>query len=214
MRIVKETSSSNSTSYIDFEKVFLKAIFKALLMNLASGLNNGDLGDSDASLRLKLSGYQRYLMIKGNNPESEYKPGRIALQAINRYQQGKPDISRNRIVKEIKKTVEIADEKHNERMKAYLYKIKKHAKEFVNDKGEIITSLKNTWDIRDIVSEKYCKNINTVLEEEETFDVDKYLQSLLDRKNHKKDKHPVSRKIKAFRENYILERYQKVIQKP
>lgn len=211
IRIIKEVSYSNSISYHEFEKVFLKAIFKASLMNLAAGLNNGELGEADASLRLKLSSYQRFLMINGNNPDFEFKLGRNTLQAINKYQSAQPDISRNRVVKEIKEAVANHEEKHKDRIKAYLYRIKKHAKEFVNERGEVITSFKNTWDIRDIVNSKYSKNISTVLDEEQTFDEDKYLNDLLRNKKNKLESVPIARKIKTFRENYMYEKYQRTV---
>ena len=213
IRIMKEASSSSQVSYSQFEKVFLKAIFKASLMNLAVGLNNGDLGDADASLRLKLSSYQRYLMINGSNPDYEFKLGRSTLSAINKYIAGKPEISRNKVVKEIKKTVANADEKHKDRIKAYLYRIKERAKEFVNDRGEVLSNYKNTWDIRDIILEKFRKNISTVLEEEQTFDEAKYLNELLKEKKIKAGSNPIDRKTKAFRENYIYEKYQKNVKK-
>ena len=213
IRIMKEVSSSSYVSYLEFEKVFLKAIFKASLMNLAVGLNHGDLGASDASLRLKLSTYQRYLMINGSNPDFEFKLGRNALQAINKYIEGRPEISRNKIVKEIKATVAHADEQHKDRIKAYLYRIKRRAKEFVNEHGEVMQNYTNHWDIRDIVLQKYCKNIPTVLEEEQTFDEAKYLNELLKERKIKVGNYPIDRKIKAFRENYIYERYQKTVKK-
>ena len=214
MRILKEITDKSLVSYREFEKVFLKSIFKAALMNLAFGLNNGELDVSDASLRLKLANYERNLMIKGLSPDGESKLGKHALQAIYKYQKGKPDSSRNRVTANITQTVELAENSHKERLKGYLYKLKNRAKEFINDRGDVITNLKNTWDISNVVSTKYNKTVSTVLEGEQTFDKDKYLKEITKVKITKHDKAPIPRKIRAFRENFTLAKYQKLIESP
>ena len=211
-RIAKEISNSNIITYNDFEKVFLKAILKASLINLASTLQN-NLGSSDQSLRLKLSNYQRAIMIRGNDPDEDFRLGKNTMQAISKYQKNKtgPD---NKGFKQIQSFLNTAEEENEERIKAYLYRVKKHAKEFVNDKGEVVTNIKNTWDIRDLIHAKYAKMIPTVLEEEQTFDEQKYINELSKDKKLKVGKGPILRKIKVFRENYILEKYQKIIANP
>lgn len=214
MRILKEITDKSVVSYKEFEKVFLKSIFKAALMNLAFGLNNGELGVSDASLRLKLANYERNLMIKGLSSDGESKLGKHALQAVYKYQKGKPGISRNRVTANITQTVEFAENSHKERLKGYLYKLKNRAKEFINERGDVITNLKNTWEISNFVSNKYNKTVSTILEGEQTFDKDKYLKEITKIKKSKHDKAPIPRKIRAFRENYTLEKYQKLIESP
>lgn len=214
MRIVQEISNQSTIRYEEYEKIFLKAIFKASLLNLAAGLNNGELETSDASLRLKLSSYQRFLMLKGTDPDHESRLGRTTLQAICKYQNSQPDMSRLRVSKDIKSTIKAAELQHRERIKAYLYKLNTCAKEFVNEKGEITTTAKNTWDIRDFVDAKYSKRIPTILEEEKKFDEAKYIENLVKPKRVKVNQLPLPRKIKAFRENYMLEKYQKIVVSP
>ena len=214
MRMFRDITSSNYLDYSDFEKIFIKSIFKAALMNLAAGLNNGELDSNDASLRLKISNYQRSLMLKGTSPDGDNKQFKQSLQAICKYQKNQPNFSRNKITVDLKKTVEHVEENHKERMKGYLYKLKAKAKEFINERGDIITSVKNTWDIRDIVSSKYSKKVSTVLEGEKTFDAGKYFKKLTKTQKLQVDRPPIPRKIKAFRENYTLEKYQKLIESP
>ncbi|OMJ77212.1 hypothetical protein SteCoe_23249 [Stentor coeruleus] len=214
MRIVQEICNQSTIRYEEYEKIFLKAIFKASLLNLAAGLNNGELETNDASLRLKLSSYQRFLMLKGTDPDHESKLGRTTLQAICKYQNSQPDMSRLRVSKDIRNTIKAAENQHKERIKAYLYKLNTCAKEFVNEKGEITTTAKNTWDIRDFVDLKYSKRVSTMLEEEKTFDEAKYIEKLVKPKRVKLNQVPLPRKIKAFRENYMLEKYQKIVVSP
>ena len=65
-----------------------------------------------------------------------------------------------------------------------------------------------------MIHAKYAKMIPTVLEEEQTFDEQKYINELSKDKKLKVGKGPILRKIKVFRENYILEKYQKIIANP
>jgi rubrerythrin len=211
IRVASSVSASNLISYIEFEKIFLKAIFKASLINLASSLNSTEVGSCDASLRLKLSNYQRNLMIKGNDPDYDFKLGRTTLQAISKYQKTQPDTYSTKITKKINSTVANAEINHKDKIKAYLYKVKEHAKDFINDKGEVVTNLKNIWDIRDIINTKMSKKISTVLDQ--TFKEQEYINQITKLKKIKLNKLPLIRKIKVFRENYTLEKYQKMLSK-
>jgi hypothetical protein len=214
MRMLRDITTASYLNYFEFEKIFIKSIFKAALMNLAAGLNNGELEVTDASLRLKISNYQRALMLKGTSPDGDSAQFKSNLQAVYKYQKAQPLISRNRITQDLKKTVENVEESHKERLKSYLYKLKGKAKEFVNEQGEIIPGLRNTWDIRDAVANKYSKNISTVLQGEETFDPSKYFKEITKVRRFKQEKPPMSRKIKAFRDNFTLEKYQRLIESP
>lgn len=214
MRILKEITDKSLVSYREFEKVFLKSILKSALLNLASVLNYGELGVSDASLRLKLSNYERNFMIKGTSPDGEYKQGKHILQAVSKYQAKQPGCSRNRVTENIQKTVEFTENSNKERLKGYLFKLKNRAREFVNDRGDIMTNLRNTWEISNVITDKYKKTVSTVLDGEQTFDQQKYFKEITKVKKSRHDKAPVPRKIKAFRENYTLERYQKLIESP
>jgi hypothetical protein len=49
----------------DFEKIFLKPVFKGALANIAHGLSSGEFSDLTVPLGLKIAAYQRRLLFAG-----------------------------------------------------------------------------------------------------------------------------------------------------
>lgn len=65
-----------------FQRIFVKSIFKGALLNIAYGLSRGDLCDDSLSLKVKITEFQRKLIVSGLKVR-DGKPNKDGAQAVN-----------------------------------------------------------------------------------------------------------------------------------
>mmetsp|Transcript_26306 Transcript_26306/g.47141 ORF Transcript_26306/g.47141 Transcript_26306/m.47141 type:complete len:538 (-) Transcript_26306:416-2029(-) len=70
-----------------FNRIFVKSIFKGALFNIAYGLSHGEFLDANLSLKVKISEYQRRLIVSGLKiwDGKLHKEGTQAVNAISQY---------------------------------------------------------------------------------------------------------------------------------
>lgn len=203
--LINRYTSGNQVNYMTFEKIFLKPIFKGGLLNLANNFNNFD---STLPLRLKLGMEQRKVMLAGTKPSLNLssKHGRLVLNSLDKFKQ------KNR---ETKKTVDVvleeAEEVNEERLLGYLYSLKDEAKSFLNEKGELQTNSKNTWDLREEINPVEDKS---VLSDSQRYRHSTYLSILNNKSIGDNSKHIIlTPKVKLFRDNYVWKRFEGLVNK-
>lgn len=207
MRLCNSLQKSDFVFYDHFELIFIKAILKSALMNLAVGLSSDDFSGND-SLLMKLAACQRKFMIAGlslRNTDLSAQ-GKKALQAVSKYQSAHADSSRVKVMQKAHEELESGKGEVITRLKGYLYKINEHAQEFIDEKGEISTELVNPWDVRDQVN-RFGKKLENSIDPDETFNQDFYtsLLSPVASKIRKFSHFPA--KVKLFREAHLLENF-------
>ena len=208
IRLSNAMQQAGCVFYDSFEKIFLKALLKSGLLNLAFGLDNGDFAGRNTSLLMKLARCQRKFMVSGvslRNSELALQ-GRKALQAVSKYQQEHSDTSRAKATINAQEYLANNAEYGGDRHKNYLYKINENAKEFVDQVGNVATSLKDPWDIRDQVN-LHGKKIDNSIDHEDTFNKELYFSMLSPAKLNKRAVEPFPRNVKAFRENFLFDKF-------
>ena len=205
--IAKSIESQSSFTYNHFEKIFLKAILKATLFNVAVFLDRNDF--EDFSMKLKLAIIQRRLMMNGtkSRTDASTKQGRVTLQALDAY---KKKIGYDKLQKEEqnKLSIEAAEEINEEKILHMLFKLKENAKMFINELGEVNGNIKNTWDLKTNIGDNTEECSPTPKFKEE-----KYLSALKDSEKHYNySSGPYTRKVKLFRENFLYKQFNKLIE--
>lgn len=160
VRVASKLQQASMINFESFEKIFLKPMLKSALVNLAKGLNNTSFAGSD-SLIMRLARCQRKFMIAGlsqRNNELSIQ-GRKALQAVAKYQEKNTDTSRAKVMEEVRKDILKSEQAAEDRLREYLYKIKETAHDFLDDWGNVSTTLKNPWEIRDEIKRKRQKSL-------------------------------------------------------
>lgn len=201
--IAKNSDSSSAFPYFSFEKIFLKAILKASLFNVAVFLNMGD--SEDFSMKLKLVIVQRRLMMAGTKTrrDANSKQGRVTLHALDSYKKKVGD----KFTKETSNlmTIEAAEEINEDKMLQMLFKLKESAVSFLEDNGDVKKNVKNIWDIKlNVGDDDDCSPTPKFKEE-------RYLSALKNPEIFLNGTGPYSRKIKMFRENFLLKKFNKMI---
>ncbi|CAG9319645.1 unnamed protein product [Blepharisma stoltei] len=201
--LINKYVNSKHLSYEKFEKLFLKPMFKGGLINLVSSFN---LTENNLPLRLKLGQEQRKVLISGTKPSlnSSVKHGRMVLDSLDKYKQKNGNID-----KDFSISLEEAEELNEDRLQSYLYSIRDDARFFLNERGELISNSKNTWDIREQVKPE---NDNSILNSSQKYKKSTYM-SILENKTVEEAKKTasLSPKVKLFRENYLWKRYNNLI---
>jgi hypothetical protein len=212
-KISNMCNASGYINYEQFESVFLKAILKSGLINLATGVNDKAFAGKNSSLAMRLSKCQRKFMIAGFSLKNNQltMQGKKALQAVSKYLDQHKITSRAKITELARKELEQADQIDSSRLKGYLYRINEHANDFVDDLGNINTYIKNTWEIRNHVN-RTGKNISNSLDPLDTFNKDLYLKILKQNFDIQSPEH-IPDKVKIFRQNYLLEKFSSSIKK-
>ena len=151
-RLVTTSERMGMIDFEAFEKVFLKAILKSALMNLAEGLNNKKFAGEGDSLAIKLSRCQRMFMVSGIGMKNTVlsMQGRQALGAISKYQANHKESSRARAMVDVRQILEKSEQDAEERLNGYLYKISEDAERFLDNWGSL-KSNQNLWEIREKV---------------------------------------------------------------
>ena len=214
MRLSNLLQKKNCIFFEQFESIFLKAILKSALMNLAVGLNSGEFAGKDSSLIMKLAKCQRKLMISGLSLRNTElcNQGKKALVAVEKYQNSHESGNRVRIMAKVKKEIEENKEDADQRVTNFLYKIDEHAGEFVDEDGKISTELRNPWDIRNHVN-RLEKKIESMQDPEETFNKELYFSMLKPVEVVKHEFKNLPRKVRLFREKHLLECFLKASKK-
>jgi hypothetical protein len=85
-----------------FHRIFIKSVFKGALVNIAHGLSHGEFLEENLSLKVKISEYQRKLVVSGLKvwDNKLIKEGAQAVQAVSEYKQ---ELERRRAVPEKRK---------------------------------------------------------------------------------------------------------------
>lgn len=203
--IAKNAEFSSYFSYNSFERVFLKAILKASLFNVAVCLNRKDF--ENFSMRLKLAIGQRKLMMASTKGRVDIyaKQGRVTLQALDTYKKrvGSDMLKTN----STRLTKEAVDDINEERIMQILFKLKDNAKMFINEFGDVKQEIKNPWDIRSSLNEADEDYSPTPKFKEE-----KYLNSLFEPGAVSIGPGPYERRVKLFRENYLFKKFHDMVQ--
>lgn len=132
----------NVILYEDFESIFYKAIFKAELLNLAYGFQSIDLDSS--SIKLKFTMIQRQLMLDGTKPKLKAsKPARVLLDSIDKYQRSISTMA-NKSNYDMESSLNESENHNKIRIYDYLFTIKESAQPFLDNKGNLRPSIKNT----------------------------------------------------------------------
>ncbi|CAG9322601.1 unnamed protein product [Blepharisma stoltei] len=197
--ISSQNNKSKYITYEDFEKVFYKAIFKAELLNLAYGLQGLDLNEESSSVKLKFTMIQRQLMMTGTKPRASFHDkGRIVLDSLDKYRRSISSLM-NKSNYEFDNSLDEAEKQNQTRIHDFLYSIKESAHPFLDQRGNLRSNIRNTWDVRENISESHSPvDENATIGETSIND---------DRKS------PYSKNVKIFRENYLLTEFSKNVSK-
>lgn len=200
--IIKAIDTSSSFYYNSFEKIFLKSILKASLINVAIFLNDSDY--KDFSIKLKLGVSQRRLMIAGTSPRytSTAKQGRVVLQAMDTYKRRagyEAEATNNKL------TLESAEELNDEKINKALFKLKESANQFLDDHGNVKENIKNVWEIKSSLPDT-SQEFSTP-----KFSQQKYTSVLTDTENLTTNSKTYNRRVKLFRENFLYKEFNKMI---
>ena len=102
-------------------------------------------------------------------------------------------------------TIEAAEEINEDKMLQMLFKLKESAVSFLEDNGDVKKNVKNIWDIKlNVGDDDDCSPTPKFKEE-------RYLSALKNPEIFLNGTGPYSRKIKMFRENFLLKKFNKMI---
>lgn len=157
--MICEIENSGFVVFVKFEQIFFKALLKSALMNLATGLNDKKFAGSD-SLVARLFRCQRKFMVSGVGVKKSLLnvQGRLALNAVCKYQSEHENCVKNKIFRDVKSELRKADEDIEERMHGYLYRINEDAEQYLDQWGNL-KSLEGMWEIRDKVKYSVEKTV-------------------------------------------------------
>jgi hypothetical protein len=156
-RLATTSERMGMIDFESFEKIFLKAILKSALINLAEGLNNKKFAGED-SLAIRLARCQRKFMVSGVGQKNTVLSlqGRQALQAVSRFQTYHIQSARNKAMVDVREVLRKDEEDADDKLLGYLYKINEDAEKFLDPWGNLKHGQK-TWEIREKVRNSFEK---------------------------------------------------------